>query len=111
MNLRFRRRSRALEEIEVTALIGLGDVLLVQRAIAALEARRRHFPLGAAAGGRGGPGLSPPGGRGGGIFHSARRRASSASLIFSSRRRSATSSSMTSPSRTKASGPPANDSG
>src|SRR5438105_14019359 len=50
MNLRFRRRSRALEKIEVTALIGLGDVLLIQRAIAPLEVRWRHFPLGAAAG-------------------------------------------------------------
>src|ERR1700676_4105029 len=49
MNLRFRRRSRAFKEIEVTTLIGLGDVLLVQRAIAALEARWRHFPLGAPA--------------------------------------------------------------
>src|ERR1700687_2841626 len=57
MNLRFRRRSRALEKIEVTALIGLGDVLLVQRAIAALEARWRHFPLGAAAGEAGVPDL------------------------------------------------------
>ena len=40
---------RALEEIEVAALVGLRDVLLVERAEAALVARRRRLPRGAAA--------------------------------------------------------------
>src|SRR6187455_1269131 len=40
---------RRLEEIEVAAVVGLADVLLVERAEAAVEARRGRLPAGAAA--------------------------------------------------------------
>ena len=43
MNLRLRGRLRAGEEIEIAALVGLRDVLLVERAEAALEVG--HGPL------------------------------------------------------------------
>src|SRR5881409_635356 len=39
---------RAFEKIEVATLIGLGDVLLVQRAVTALVPRCRFLPHGAA---------------------------------------------------------------
>ena len=49
MDFRIRRRRRALEKIEIAALIGLRDVLLVERAEAALELRLGSLPRGAAA--------------------------------------------------------------
>ena len=70
VNLRLGGGRGAFEKIEIAALVGLGDVLLVERAIATLETRR-------------------------GIFHAARRRASSASrdlqLELARRRRRARS--------------------
>ena len=80
------RRGR-LEEIEVAALVGLADVLQVQRAVAALELRGRARPR------RRGDARSRP------------RR------LSSSRRRFGTSSAIRSPLRTSASGPPTADSG
>src|SRR5712692_11849329 len=44
MNLGLRRRSGALEEVEVAALVRLPDVLREERAVAALEFARRGFP-------------------------------------------------------------------
>src|SRR6185369_16417073 len=41
-------RRGSFEEIEVAALVGLGDVLLIEHAVAAHEPRRRLFPRGAA---------------------------------------------------------------
>ena len=86
VNLRIRRRRRAFEKIEIAALVGLRDVLLVERAEAALELRRRPLPR-------------------------ARGGASSSALTLSSSRRAGTSSSIMSPSLTSASGPPTYDSG
>jgi len=86
VDLGLRRGRRSLEKIEIAALIGLRDVLLIERTEAALVAR-------------------------GGFFHSARRRASSASVTFNSSFLAATSSWIRSPSRTSANGPPTYDSG
>jgi len=82
VDFRLGRRRRAFEEIEVATLVRLGDVLWIEQA---------DF--------------------GAGRFHAARRRASSSLPTFSSSLRAGTSSSMRSPSRTRASGPPMNDSG
>ena len=49
VDLRLGGRRGAFEKIEVAALVGLRDVLLIERAEAALELRRRLLPRGAAA--------------------------------------------------------------
>ena len=36
VNLRLRRRRRSFEKVEIAALVGLRDVLLIQRSVAAL---------------------------------------------------------------------------
>ncbi len=87
VNLRIRRRRGAFEEIEVAALVGLRDVLLVERAEAALVPRRRRL--------------------------STRRGGARARLgaTFSSSRRAARRARSGRRPRTSASGPPTNDSG
>jgi len=49
MDLRIGRRGRAFEKIEIAALVGLCDVLLVERTEAALELGLGSLPRGAAA--------------------------------------------------------------
>src|SRR5262245_22872821 len=49
MNLRLAGRRTATEEVEVAAIVGLPDMGREHRAVAALEARRRRLPGGAAA--------------------------------------------------------------
>src|SRR2546430_11667097 len=49
VNLRLRRRRSALEKIEIAALVGLCDMALVERTVAALVARLGLLPRGAAA--------------------------------------------------------------
>ena len=48
MDLRLRDRLPGLQEVEVAALVGLGDVLGVERAVTPLELRPRGPPLFAA---------------------------------------------------------------
>ena len=45
MDLGLRRGRGSLEEVEIAALVRLGDVLLVERAEAALVTRRAFFPM------------------------------------------------------------------
>src|SRR5437763_784053 len=49
MDLRLSGRRGAFQEIEIAALVSLGDVLLVERTVSALETRRRPLPRGATA--------------------------------------------------------------
>src|SRR5687768_7403469 len=46
VNLGIRRDATAVQEVEVTAFVGLRNVLTEKRAIAAREACGRRFPLG-----------------------------------------------------------------
>src|SRR3954471_13612098 len=48
VDLRLRHRRAGLQEVEVAALVGLRDVLQVQRAVAAAVLRGRLLPVGAA---------------------------------------------------------------
>src|SRR5690348_4605436 len=50
MDLGLGHRCARLEEVEVAALVGLGDVFQVQRAVAPLVLRRRRLPSGPALG-------------------------------------------------------------
>ena len=50
MDLRFRRRHRAHQHVEVAALVGLGDVIGVDRAETALELALGRCPGGTAGG-------------------------------------------------------------